>query len=112
MCRQLITLLVLIFAVASAAYGVRQPHDSFDSSLRPEAIYFAHHINARLQDPTYRRDGWGMARLSEEVDQMMTVFQTSNNHADLVKEAVDVAVAAMMAAHTEGQKQSTMAAAD
>ena len=46
------------------------------------------------------------------IDQMMTVFQTTNNHEDLLKEAVDVAVAAMMAAHTEGRKRPQVAASD
>jgi len=105
MCRQLIVIVVIIFAGATAAHGVRQSN----LSMRPEVIYFAHHINARLQDPTNRRDGWRISRLSEEVDQMMRVFQTTNNHEDLVKEAVDVAVAAMMAAHTEGRKRPQVA---
>jgi len=45
-----------------------------------------------------------MNRLHREVRQMENVFQTTNSHEDLLKEAVDVAVAAMMAAHEEGRK--------
>ena len=110
--RHLIMLVAIVFVAVTAAYGVRQPHDQFYSQLRPEAIYFAQHINARLEENSYSHDDWGMPMLREEVDQMMTVFQTTNNHDDLVKEAVDVAVAAMMAAHTEGRKRSRVATAD
>jgi len=102
--RQLIMLFAISFTVTTAAYGVRRSNDQDRLPFRPEVIYFAHHINARLEDSSFRGGGWGMARVRKELEQMTTVFQTTNNHDDLVKEAVDLAVAAMMAAHREGRQ--------
>ncbi len=97
---------LLVVVVGTVTYAVRSASNQQPSvEYYPEVIYFARHINARLDDTTFRRRGWGMKRLQEEVRQMEVVFQTSNRHEDLLKEAVDVAVAAMMAAHEEGRKQ-------
>ena len=107
--RKLMLFVAIILTGSTIAYAVRQSHAQSRPTLHPDAIYFAYHINARLQDRTLNHKDWGMPKVREEVNQMMAVFQTTNNHDDLVKEAVDVAVAAMMMAHNEGQKSSPMA---
>ena len=103
--RQWVLTISVIIALAAGAEAVRRssaPSPQLD--LYPEVIYFARHLNTRLEDTSFRRRGWGMDRLHREVKQMEIVFQTSNSHEDFLKEAVDVAVAAMMAAHEEGRK--------
>lgn len=102
--RQWVLTISLIIAVTAGAEAVRRSSAPPESDLYPEVVYFARHLNTRLEDSAFRRRGWGMKRLRREVRQMEIVFQTTNSHEDLLKEAVDVAVAAMMAAHTEGRK--------
>ena len=102
--RQWVLTISLIIAVTAGAEAVRRSSVPPQLDLYPEVVYFARHLNTRLEDSAFRRRGWGMKRLQREVRQMEIVFQTSNAHEDLLKEAVDVAVAAMMAAHTEGRK--------
>ncbi len=94
----------IIVAGSTTAYAVRQSDVHVLPPLHTEVIYFAHHLNARLEDSAIRRKHWQISNVQEQVNQMMEVFQTTNSHDDLVKEAVDVAVAAMMMAHTEGRK--------
>ncbi len=105
--RREFTILILVICgiTATAAFGVRRVSRTPSwPPLRPEVVYFAYHLNARLEDDQFEKKDWGMPRLQKEVDQMFEVFQTNNSHDDLVKEAIDVAVSAMMAAHTEGKK--------
>ena len=102
--RQWVLTISVIIAVTAGAEAVRRSSAPPPLDLYPEVVYFARHLNTRLEDTSFRRRGWGMDRLHREVRQMENVFQTTNSHEDLVKEAVDVAVAAMMAAHTEGRK--------
>lgn len=102
--RQWVLTISVIIVVAAGAEAVRRSSAPPELDLYPEVVYFARHLNTRLEDSSFRRRGWGMDRLRLEVRQMKIVFQTNNLHEDLLKEAVDVAVAAMMAAHTEGRK--------
>ena len=97
-------LLIPAVLLTSVAFADDKPTSCHFCGLRTEVHYFAIHLQQRLADRTFDRKSWGIKRLRAEMQQLENTVRDKGSHEDMIKDAIDVAVAAMMVAYLESKK--------